>query len=305
MLLRLLLGYFHPWPNDAGFLVASERGWYAEAGLDVSITGFDALRGDALAHLARGEADLAVFPSNRLLVRRDLGEPLVGIAANTHRGMETIQTTRATGITRPRELAGRRLALNPTPRGRAMVRHLVAADGGDPDALHLVDSGMRELTVDDIVPGEIDATFGNYWAWDCLVGRLPEDERVTWPVDEIGAPRYHSYLLGTREDVVAAEPEALRTFLAVTERGFRAATEEPELALAAFERSIPYFEPERLARSLELVAPSWWHDGTWGVQRDDVQREYAAWLHAAGILSTPDAWVGATTNALLSERAVA
>lgn len=302
MLLRLLLGYFHPWPNDAGFLVASERGWYADAGLDVSITGFDALRGDALAHLVRGEADLAVFPSNRLLVRRDAGEPLVGVAAINHRGMETIQTTTATGITRPAELAGRRLALNPTPRGVAMIRHLVARDGGDPDAVVLVDSGYRELTVDDIEPGTVDATFGNYWAWDCLVGALPEAERVTWPVDEIGAPAYHSYLLGTTERLAAAQPDAVRTFLAVTERGFRAATDEPALALHAFERSIPYFPPDRLARSLALVAPTWWHDGTWGVQRDEVNREYAAWLHEHRILSSPDVWRGATTNALLPAR---
>lgn len=303
MLLRLLVGYFHPWPNDAGFLVAAERGWYREAGLELAISGFDPLRGDSLAHLRRGEVELAVFPSNRLLVRRDQGEPLVGIAAINHRGMETIQTTTATGITRPRDLAGRRLAFNPTPRGRAMIRHLVARDGGDPDAVIEVDSGFRELTVDDIVPGVVDATFGNYWAWDCLVGSLPEEQRVTWPVDEIGAPPYHSYLLGTTEALTAAEPEALRTFLAVTERGFRAATEDPELALHAFERSIPYFPPERLARSLELIAPTWWHEGRWGVQRDGVNGAYAAWLAEHGIVSSPDVWRGATTNALLPEPA--
>lgn len=69
-----------------------------------------------------------------------------------------------------------------------MVRHLVAADGGDPDAVITVDAGYRELTVDDIAAGEADATFGTYWSWDALRGDLPEEQRLTWPVDEIGAP---------------------------------------------------------------------------------------------------------------------
>ena len=122
--------------------------------------------------------------------------------------METIQTTRSTGITRPRELEGRTIAYNPTPRGTAMVSHLVAADGGDPAKVVAVDSGARELSVDDVAAGEVDATFGGYWAWDALFGSLPESERVVWPVDEIGAPPYHSYLLGAHEDLRGAQPRA-------------------------------------------------------------------------------------------------
>src|SRR2546427_7354056 len=48
-----------------------------------------------------------------------------------------------------RSLEGRRIAYNPTPRGVALVRHLVAADGGDPDCVITVDSGLRELGIDD------------------------------------------------------------------------------------------------------------------------------------------------------------
>lgn len=186
---RVMLDYFHPWPNSAGLYVAREQGWYREAGLDVELTVQDPGRGDTLEYLARGEVDFGLFPPNRLLARRaGPGRPLLAVAAVNHRALEAIQTARPTGITRPRDLAGRRLAYNPTPRGRAMVRHLVAADGGDPDTVITIDAGYRELTVDDIAAGEADATFGSYWSWDALRGDLPEEQRLTWPVDEIGAP---------------------------------------------------------------------------------------------------------------------
>jgi NitT/TauT family transport system substrate-binding protein len=298
---KVVLEYFHPWPNSAGFYVARERGWYAAAGLDVELATYDPGRGDSLAYLARGEADFAVFPSNRLLVRREAGEALIGVAAINHRAMETIASVTGSGVERPRDLAGRRLAMNPTPRGLAMVRHLVAVDGGDPDAVTVVDAGSRELTFADLDDGTIaDATFGSYWAWEMVRDRFPQQRRVVWPVDTIGAPGYHSYLLGTTEDLVEYEPEIVQSFLAATERGFHEAADEPEYALSVLDKVIPYFDREALRDSLRLVAPTWFDaEGRWGRQSDELMRGYATWLAEHGVLRDAAVWRGATTNALL------
>lgn len=295
----LMLEYFHPWPNSAGFYLARERGWYEAEGLDLEIRVFDPVRGDTLAHLLRNEVHFGVFPSNRLLVRRDNGEPLIGIAAINHGGLETIQTVKRSGITRPRDLEGRRIAMGPTPRGIAMVTHLIANDGGNPEAVTIVDNRGREFTVDDIAAGEFDATFGGYWAWDALFGNLPESERITWRVDDIGAPPYHSYLLGTQESLVQNQPELVRRFLSATARGYLAAVADPAAALTAIERVTPYFPRSILRRSIDLIATSWTHEGRWGEQRAGLLEPYAVWLHRYGILRTQDVWRNAATNELL------
>ncbi|MHA6758212.1 ABC transporter substrate-binding protein [Streptacidiphilus sp. PAMC 29251] len=297
---RVMLDYFHPWPNSAGFYLARERGWYREAGLDVELVVQDPGRGDTLEYLARGEVELGVFPPNRLLARRAQGQPLVAVAAVNHRALEAVQTVLRTGITRPRDLAGRRLAYNPTPRGRAMVRHLVAADGGDPDAVVTVDAGTRELTVDDVAAGAADATFGNYWAWDALRGELPQEQRLTWPVDEIGAPRYHSYLLGTREETVDRDPALVQAFLQATARGFAAAAADQERALALLEGVIPYFPRPLIARSLALIAPTWTDGhGRWGVIDDTRMGPYAHWLAEHGAIARAEGWEQSFSNGLL------
>ena len=297
---RVMLDYFHPWPNSAGFYVARERGWYREAGLDVELVVQDPGRGDTLEYLSREEVGFGVFPPNRLLARRALEQPLVAVAAVNHRALEAIQTVASTGITRPAELSGRRLAYNPTPRGRAMVRHLVAADGGDPDSVVTVDAGARELTVDDLAAGEAEATFGTYWAWDALRGDLPEEQRRTWPVDEIGAPRYHSYLLGTSESLLARDPGLIEAFLAATARGFASAAADQQRTLASLERVIPYFPRPLIARSLALIAPTWTdQDGNWGLIDEARMGPYAHWLAEHGAIPHARDWEKSFTGAPL------
>lgn len=298
---RVILEYFHPWPNSAGFYVARERGWYAEAGLDVELATYDPGRGDSLAYLARGEADFAVFPANRLLNRREAGESVLSIAAINHRAMETIASVTGRGVERPRDLAGRRLAMNPTPRGLAMVRHLVAADGGDPDAVRIIDAGYRELSFAELDEGSIaDASFGSYWAWEMVRDRFPAQRRVVWPVDAIGAPKYHSYLLGTADDLVEFETDFVQAFVAATELGFREAARNQDYALSVLERVIPYFDRETLRESLRLIAPTWFDaEGRWGRHNADLMKGYAAWLAENGVLPDAAVWSSATTNALL------
>jgi NitT/TauT family transport system substrate-binding protein len=299
---RVMLEYFHPWPNSAGFYLARERGWYQELGLDVELIVHDPFRGDTLQHLLTGAADFGVFPSNRLLVRRGLGQPLQGIAAINHGGLESIQTLTDTGIRRPRDLAGKRLALNPTPRGLAMVRHLISNDGGDPDAVILVDSGVRELRPEQLAAGIADASFGGYWAWEALMpSPIADERRVVLPVDSIGAPPYHSYLLGAHERTLAKQPQLVRDFLAATARGFLAVAAEPGIALAAYEGVTPYFPAELLNASLHAIAPSWLHDGRWGEQREPLLATYAQWLHSHAVLDNPEVWRGATSNAFLPD----
>ncbi|GGI45583.1 myristoyl transferase [Paenibacillus marchantiophytorum] len=299
--LKVMLEYFYPWTNSAGLYYAREQGWYREAGLDVEFTVYDPERGDTLAYIARGEADYGIFPSNRLLVQRETQPTVVGVAAINHRGMETVQTVRSTGIRRPADLGGKRVAMNPTPRGLAMIRQLVRVDGGDPDAIIVVDSGTRELTPEAIAAGEADATFGSYWAWEILMDtRVPEEERIVWPVDEIGAPHYHSYLLGTQEEATQRDPETVRAFLAATERGYRAILADPAKALSIYERIIPYFPVKLVERSLPLIASTWLHDGVWGTQRTELLAPYAEWLADHGILRDRNGWQTACTNEFLS-----
>jgi NitT/TauT family transport system substrate-binding protein len=289
--LRLAVEYFHPWTNDAGYHVAAAEGTYAACGIELRQVVSDPLHGDSLHDLITGEADLAVCPTNRLLVRREAGHDLVALAPVNHRAMETIQTLVRSRIERPADITGRTLALNPTPRGLALVRHVIERDGGDFGRVRIVDTGSREINADDLADGVADAFFGAYWAWDALFGAVPEHERRTWPVDEIGAPRYHSYVIASHRSLFAEQPRLVADFLAATERGVRAAATRPDDALDVLARTIPFVRRTVLAQSLALVAPTWFDaSGEWGVHDDEVHAEYSAWLASVGIVRDATVW---------------
>ena len=169
--IRVMLDYVHPWPNAAGFYVARERGWYQEAGLDVELTTHDYGRGDTLAHWA---ATRSTSPCSRPTGCWSAGRRASrwsGSPRSTRRAWRRSRRSAARESTRPRDLAGRRVGYGPTPRGRAMVSHLVALDGGDPSQVITVNSAGHELTPDYLVAGGLDALFGGYWCWDVLVPR--------------------------------------------------------------------------------------------------------------------------------------
>ena len=183
-----------------------------------------------------------------------------------------------------------------------MVSHLVRIDGGDPERVVTVDSAERELTPEYLLESGADATFGGYFCWDLLSDRTDEKDFLTWRVQEIGAPPYPSYLFGTQEWQAERNPTFVRAFLAATARGYRQAATDAEGTLALLARAIPYQPRWRLARSLALVAPTWFDEGRWGWQgQDDVMAPYAAFLAEYGVLSDAAIWRTATTNEYLPE----
>lgn len=302
--LRVQLGYFHPWTNDAGVYMARATGVTEAHGIDLLVSVGDPGRGDTIAHLNRSEVDLGLVPLNRLIAARARGERLVGVAAINQTGLEAIHSLRSRGVSRPRDLAGKRLALNPTPRGLAMVRHLVAADGGNPDELIIVDSGTRELQSRHLLDDKADAYFGSYWVWDELFDSYDPQDRIAFPVKDFGAPLFHSYVLAAREELVEQDPDLIGRALTSFDHGYRYAASHTRETLEHLDRVFPYFPEEIIARSLDLVATTWFHEGAWGTLRDSHIDPYAQWLLKNKAVPSLDRFEGAFTREFLPQPAL-
>lgn len=105
----------------AGYYVAQEKGYYRDAGLDVTI--LEGMPGqDSVEDLVSGRAQYAVgMPA--LMVDHAKGAPLVVLAAIFQHSPEVLLTLESSGIKSPKDLSGKRLAIEPisTPAIMAML----------------------------------------------------------------------------------------------------------------------------------------------------------------------------------------
>ena len=173
--LKVVLDWF-PNTNHIGFLIAQKRGWFAEAGLDVEIFG------DVHGEMELHGADFVCGPEIAMLDCMERGIGLTAVAVMTQKCDSGIVSLKEAGITRPRELEGKRLTHWSPEWFHKAISRVMAKDGGDYGKVKLVN-----LDVGDIVAtlGDVaDATWV-YENWENQV-LLEEYIRFRGALIELG-----------------------------------------------------------------------------------------------------------------------
>lgn len=104
------LPHWIPQSQFAGFYVAADQGFYTEAGLDVKILP-SGPEHPASRLLPAGDTDFATMFLTNGIVMRDQGEPVVLLAQMLHQSSLLLVTHRDSGITRPEDLDGKKVAI--------------------------------------------------------------------------------------------------------------------------------------------------------------------------------------------------
>lgn len=223
-ILRLQLLWV-PQAQFAGFYLAEDRGWYAEAGLDVRILAHGPEH-DPVAALERNRADVALLYLTQALKARDQGIPVVNIGQLIHHSSLALVSRRELGILGPEDLHGRRVARWP---GFALQPEaLFQAYGIEPD---IIDQGP-DMTL--FTRGVVDvamATAYNELVELYLSGMDAEDLSLLWLQDHgVGLVEDGIYVLQT---ILEERHDALHRFVETSLRGWRAAFDDPQAAVDA------------------------------------------------------------------------
>jgi NitT/TauT family transport system substrate-binding protein len=150
----------------AGYFVAKEKGFYNEAGLDVTINpgGPDVAPPQVIAG---GGADVVVDWMPSALASREKGVPLVNISQTfKHSGLELV-CRKDTGIKTPEDFKGKKIGIwyggNEYPFLNWMSKLGISTDGG-PNGVSIIKQGFN---VDPILQKQADCvsamTYNEYW----------------------------------------------------------------------------------------------------------------------------------------------
>ncbi len=288
-------------PNNhhAGIYVALENGWYREAGIDLKIVEPSQAGADAV--VATGGADFGISQSESLLPARAEGAPIVSIATLLPYNDSSLMSLGNRGITRPRDLAGKRYGGYGGALETELVKTLVSCDGADPDSVTFVEVGNIDYLV-----GLDSGRFDFVWVfegWDVLRARAVAQRNVA-SIKFADYPRcvpdWYTPIVIASERTLRERPDLVRAFLAATSRGYQAAAADAKSASAALLTVAPESDGLLVQASAVYHAPKYLGtDGRWGVQRAETWSAFAAFLRRAQLLEKDVDTARAFTNDFL------
>ncbi|MFN0090506.1 MAG: ABC transporter substrate-binding protein [Acidimicrobiales bacterium] len=292
-----------PNTNHSGFYLAKAKGWYAEAGLDVKIVE-PGESTTSLNQLAAGNAEFAVGVAESLLPARAAGAPVVSLGAIIQHNTSSLLSLSSDNITRPADLAGKTYGGFGGELETALVKQLVACDGGDPEQVRFVEVGNVDYRV-----GLERDDYDFVWifdGWDLV--RLRDLEKLavaTIPFRQWTRciPDWYTPLVATNEKTIGAAPETVRAFMAATARGYAAAAADPGAAADALLAAAPELDRDLVTRSAAYLAGKYAEGApAWGVQDRAVWARFEEFLRASGLLDSPVAVDKAFTNDFLPKQ---
>ncbi len=275
-----------PNTNHIGIYIALAKGWYKDAGLDVSVLPYSDLNPDTV--VANGNADVGIsFPAN-VVFSRAAGLDVVSIAAVLQHNVTELAVLDSSDIQRPRDLDGKTYAGFGLPYEVPSIRTVIQADGGTGD---FKTATLSTAAYDALYNGRADFT-EIFTTWEGIEAQLRGIKLRTFKYQDYGLPDYPSVVLETTEKEVQNRPDVLRKFLSVTRRGYEYAAQHPDEAAQEFVDYVgkDVFPEQDLVKLSDEALAGIFVDstGTWGLQSSQDWDAYTKWLLDQNIVTDQD-----------------
>jgi putative hydroxymethylpyrimidine transport system substrate-binding protein len=289
---------WYPNSDHAGIYTAISRGYLLRHGVNL---GQPHVPSDSTAQIklvAAGKADFGITYEPDLLAARARHIPVESVMCIVQHPLDTIMSLARSRITRPRDLAGKRIGMAGTPGDHAIVDAVMRHDGVSPSRATMVNVGYNLLPA--LLSGRVDAVVGVYWTWEAIQARMKGYPVRVLRVEQWGVPNYCELTLVAGEKTVHTHPGLVRGTVQALQHGYAYAEAHPQAGWAAVHRADPTLERGLVVQSLKLLRTAIVTGPRIGYQNPSQWRHYAAWLYANRLISKPVNADGAFTNRFLA-----
>ena len=275
---------WYPNANHAGLVLADQRGYFAEEGLDVELyTPADPTT--VLQTVGAGRDTFGISYQTDVLFAREAGVPVVSAAALVQHPLNAVMTKADSGIARPADLVGKRVGIAGLPSDEALLGTMLAADGASLQDVELVNVGFDLMPA--LFAGSVDAVIGVYWTHETILAEMQGVPVTALRVEEWGIPDYYELVLTTSDQTIAEQPDTVAAFLRTMQRGYEAAAAEPDAAVEALVATSPDVDTAVERQGIALLTPLWTEGNTipFGTQTADRWNAYGDWMKNRGLLA--------------------
>jgi putative hydroxymethylpyrimidine transport system substrate-binding protein len=285
-------------PDHVGIYQALDRGYFADAGLDVR----PKVPSDPAApikQVAAGQVELAISYEPEVLLARDEGLDVIAVGALVQEPLTSLISLGDEGIRSVEDLEGKTIATAGIPYQTAFLKAILEQGRLSPDDVSQVDVGLNLLPA--VLSGRANAMLGGFKNVEGVDLRLRgEDPRVV-PVDRLGIPTYDELVLVASGERVTEDPEAIRLFIAALERGTRDAVQDPEAATDALLDAAPDLDPRltdaEVRATLPVLQPE--PGEPYGFMTPEQWQRFAGFMADEGLIDALPETEDVSTNELL------
>jgi putative hydroxymethylpyrimidine transport system substrate-binding protein len=293
---------FYPNPDHTGIYMAQKLGYFAEAGLDLTVqTPSDPAA--PIKQAAAGQTDLAISYEPEVVLAREKGLDVVAVGALVDRPLTSMIWLKKSGIKGVGGLRGKTIATAGIPYQDAYLKTILARAKLSPGDVKSVDVGFGLLPA--IVGGSAQAMLGGFRNVEGVDLRLRGKGPVVTPVDELGVPTYDELVLVAQGKRLEEDPESIRLFIAALERGTAAALANPKAATEALLEANPDLDPKltraEVAATLPLLDPARGRR-PYGYMDPAEWDEFVGWMRDNGLISALPPAASLLSNAYLPGR---
>jgi putative hydroxymethylpyrimidine transport system substrate-binding protein len=277
---------WYPNSNHLGFFIAQEKGYFQQENLEVTLyTPVDP--STVLQTVGSGKDDFGMSYQPDVLLARGQGVPVVSVAGIVQHPLNSVMTLKASGLTRPRDLVGKKVGYPGIPTNEPLLDTMLKADGarGLKD-VELVNVGF------DLVPAllsrRVDAVVGAYWTHESIVLENQGHPVNIMRVEAWGVPDYYELVLVASEQTLKSKPDVVARFLRAVRRGFEDAVKAPQAGVDILLKATRAEVDEKIERpGATLLAPLWQTDkAPFGTQEAAKWENFTRWMQANGLLAS-------------------
>lgn len=296
----LALDWF-PNSNHAGIYAAMSQGYFEDEGLNVNVY-TPADPSSVLQSVGAGRDDFGMSYQTDLLQARNQDVPVVSVVGIVQRPLNSVMALKSSGISRPADLAGKKIGYPGIPSNEGLLATMLESDGLTLDDVELVDVGFA-LT-QPLAAGTVDAIVGAYWTHESIVLELEGFPVNIMRMEEWGVPNFYELVLVASEDTVENRSEIAQKMVNALKKGFEYAIENPDSSidmLVELGGDAVLEDVER--RGVELLVPMWDDDESpeFGWQEASRWQSYAAWMKERDLISGELNADDAFTNEFVAE----
>jgi len=244
---------FIPLGRHAPWYAALAEGYFKDEGLDVSIIPSQG-GAQVIQNVASGTADLGFMGVPEVAIARAAGAKIKMVAVNYEKlPIAVFSLQSGANVTTPKQLEGLTLGSGSGSFTPKILQGFMAQNGLDPSTLHVADiapPARASALLTKKVPS-IEFFAMAQPGLEKAADDIHEKLQTFIPADH-GLELY-SNGIGTREDFIAKNPDAVKHFVHAALRGWKFALDNPDRAAEDELKYIPSLKPDVIRQEIEVV----------------------------------------------------